>query len=99
MESLSAALTSGLRAVFEALFSGSAVDSSLPEGADLPHDTMLLGRALFLNSSLLQPSTEVFGNLDEGRKNGERAQGGRTRVPLIWSVGPGRIFLRAPGDN
>jgi len=89
----------GLRAVFGALFSGAGVESTVPETAALPYDTMLLGRALFLNSSLLQPPTAVPGNEASAGQSEERVSGGRTHVPLIWSVGPGRIFLKVPGES
>ena len=98
-ESLLSAVTRGLTAVFGALFSGSGVKSGVPEAASLPYDTMLLGQALFLNSSLLQPPANVPGNDATAGQREERVLGGRTRVPLIWSVGPGRIFLRVPGES
>ncbi len=98
-ESLSSAVLRGLRAVFGALFSGAGVESGVPEAAVVPDDTMLLGRAVFLNSSLLQPPTAVPGNEASAGQSEERVSGGRTRVPLIWSVGPGRIFLRVPGES
>ncbi len=98
VESLSSALSSGLRSVFGALYAGEAM-AQVPEAPEMPCNTMLLGRMFFLNSSLLQPLTGIFGNGNTVTQNGERASGGRTRVPLIWSVGPGRIFLREPGES
>jgi hypothetical protein len=96
VQSFSSAMMNGLRSVFGALSGGEGV-VRVPEAAELPCDTMLLGRALFLNNSLLRPLTGIFGKSEA--PGGESVPGGRTRVPLIWSVGPGRIFLREPGDS
>ncbi len=98
VESFSSAMSSGLQSVFGALFSGESM-ALVPEAPQMPCDTMLLGRALFLNNSLLRPLAEVFGSSETGGGIAERVPGGRTRTPLIWSVGPGRIFLKVPGDN
>jgi hypothetical protein len=96
VQSLSSAVWAGLRSVFGALFSEEET-VQVPEAVQMPYDTLLLGRALFLNNSLLRPLTGIFGNREA--TGGESAPGGRTRVPLIWSVGPGRIFLKAPGES
>ncbi|MCZ7558197.1 MAG: hypothetical protein M5R41_17475 [Bacteroidia bacterium] len=86
VQSFSSAMKGGLRSVFGALFGGEVV-VPMSASVELPCDTMLMGKVLFLNNSLLRPLTGIFGS-------GESAPGGRTRVPLIWSVGPGRIFPR-----
>jgi hypothetical protein len=99
VQSLSSAVWAGLRSIFGALFSGEGLVSA-PGVPEMPCDTLLLGRALFLNNSLLRPLTGIFGSREEGGASGEgRVSGGHTRVPLIWSLGPGRIFLRAPGES
>ncbi|MCZ7556438.1 MAG: hypothetical protein M5R41_08560 [Bacteroidia bacterium] len=91
MQSFASAMTRGLRTVFGAL-SGSEAVVSVPEFGDLPCDTLVLRRALFLNCSWLRPLSGIFGSE-------ARAPGGRTRLPLIWSVGPGRIFLRDSAES
>lgn len=94
--SLSSVLHSGLAAAFGALYSGTTLLRDIIEAPVQPYDSMLLGRVLILNNSLLRPlPTETDEDPYEGVA-APSASGGRAGMPLIWSVGPGRIFLSMP---
>ncbi len=97
--SLSSVLESGLAAAFGSFFSGTTMLSGCIETPVQLYDSMLLGRALFLNNSLLRPlPAEDEADSDEGVSI-TSASGGRAGIPLIWSVGPGRIFLSMPSGS
>jgi len=52
-------------------------------------DTLLLGRAMFLSGPMLRPLP-----MDVEMENADAAcAGGRTQVPPVCSIGPGKIFL------
>jgi len=72
-----------------------AAGDMMPPLPEQGFDSMLLGRAFFLSGAMLRPLPE------EGvQGEGDRAcGGGRARVPLICSIGPGKIFLTGPEEN
>ncbi len=90
-------LSSALTSAFRALFNDASVMSGMIEAPEQPYDTLLLGRALFLSGSMLRPPTTDDGDNEDSEQS--RVPGGRTRIPLIWSIGPGRIFLSIPPVN
>lgn len=96
---IASTMSSALHNVFGALSSSVPALREEMEGHSQLSGTMLLGRALFLNSSLLHPDTTDDDTDLAGGDFALRASGGRTREPLIWSVGPGRIFLSGPPDR
>ncbi len=88
-----------LNATFGALFSDVPVESQTLEAPMRPYDTMLLGSALFLNSSLLQPLPGDAVPESGGGNEIPCAHGGRTLEPLVFRIGPGRIFLSVPPER
>jgi hypothetical protein len=97
--SLTTALTAGLSAAFGALYHDAPVVSGMLEVSAQPQDVMLLGRALFLNTSLLRPLPGAGTMEGDGEGTAMGASGGGRQVPLIWSVGPGPIFLSVPPER
>ncbi|MCZ7558614.1 MAG: hypothetical protein M5R41_19680 [Bacteroidia bacterium] len=92
------ALGNSVDAAFGALYSGGPTVAATLEAPGLPFDTMLLGRALFLNSSLLRPESAHAALSGDGRNEVTGAHGGRTPEPLIIGIGPGRIVFPVPTD-
>ncbi len=96
--SLSSAIVSAMTAAFGSLFVDAPPMGETFESPWQGYDTMLLGTAFFLRGSMLRPlptesaDKEVVGEA-------VCTPGGRTRLPLIWSVGPGRIFLSPPSGR
>jgi hypothetical protein len=92
------ALGPSVDAAFTALYSGVPTMAAKLEAPVLPFDTMLLGKALFLNNALLRPESAHAEPPDDGRNEVTGAHGGRTPEPLIIGIGPGRIVLTVPTD-
>ena len=86
-------------AAFGALFSDAPAVSRTLEAPVQSCDTMLLGSALFLNTSLLQPLPGKDMTESGGGNEFPCAQGGRTPEPLVFGIGPGRIFLSVPAER
>lgn len=97
--SIATALGKAVRDVFGVVFSDAPSTSGELTSPEQPYDTMLLGRALFLNSSLLRtfPGDSSGASSESCGESG--VPGGRTQEPLIVTVGPGRIFLTLPADS
>lgn len=93
-----ASLGASIDAVFTALYGAVPAVGPVPEAPELPFDTMLLGKALFLNSALLRPDPPFSEQTGNGADEATGVHGGRTPEPLIFGIGPGRIFLTAPAD-
>ncbi len=99
VSAIATALGAAVGETFGALFSDAPAASTLLDAPVRPHDTMLLGRALFLNSELLRPLSPDGDAALEAGSEASGACGGRTESPLIFGVGPGRIFLTVPPEN
>ena len=93
------ALGTAVDATFDALFSDAPSVGHTLEARVQPCDTMLLGSALFLNTSLLQPLPGKALTDSDGGEEISSAPRGRTPEPLVFGIGPGRIFLTVPADR
>jgi len=89
---VSGSLTSLLASALGGFCGEAAGSVTYPGGQESGMDTMLLGRALFLSGSMLRPapSKDV---LPEGGPAARACRGGPAQVPLICSIGPGRIVV------
>ncbi len=97
--SIAAALGRAVRDIFGVVFSDPSAVSRVHAAPEQRCDTMLLGRALFLNSSLLRPLPGDARGASSESCGESGVPGGRTPEPLIVSTGPGRIFLTLPADR
>mgnify|MGYP001393592109 CR=1 FL=1 len=89
---VSGSLTSLLASALGGFCSEGAGSVTYPGGPVSGMDTMLLGRALFLSGSLLRPAPSK-GVLPERGPGARACRGGPAQVPLICSIGPGRIVV------
>jgi len=89
---VSGTLTSLVASALGGFCSEAAGSVTYPGGQESGMDTMLLGRALFLSGSMLRPapSKDV---LPESGPAARACRGGPAQVPLICSIGPGRIVV------
>ena len=89
---VSGSLTSLLASALGGFCSEAAGSVTYPGGQENGMDTMLLGRALFLSGAMFRPapSKDV---LPESGPAARACRGGPAQVPLICSIGPGRIVV------
>lgn len=91
--SLAALLQASLDGLFGVLYATVPVSSRATDVPVQPCDTLLLGSAVFLNCSLLRPAPEGDATNPSSENSANCVSGARSRIPLLWSVGPGRIVL------
>ncbi len=99
ISAIATAMGAAVDATFGALFSDAPEVSRTLDAPVRPCDTKLLGSALFLNTSLLQPLPGNALTESGGSDEISGAQGGRTPEPLVFGIGPGRIFLSVPTER
>jgi len=89
---VSGSLTSLLASALGGFCSEAAGSVTYLGGQESGMDTMLLGRALFLSGLMLRPSPSKD-VLPESGPAPRACRGGPAQVPLICSIGPGRIVV------